>query len=138
MSTRTTEIRRERQLAEFGSRGSESAALGRLARAVKAGRTLGFSWLLFRLRYALQIRIGTLRHRTPPAPWDARPLSSWLRTGIPADPIAWLEWRRQYGPRFFTPVPTLEFSAIIAPSVPMQADAILAGRWPLFSHLDLM
>ncbi|RPJ17136.1 MAG: hypothetical protein EHM33_33245, partial [Chloroflexi bacterium] len=64
-------------------------------------RSLGAHWLIFRLAYALRMRTGFIRKQIPSYNWQDRPLETWLKKGIPSQPEAYAQWRRQHSPGFF-------------------------------------
>lgn len=101
-------------------------------------RYMGPSWLLFRLKYAAQLRSGWLQHRMPAYPWSAHPLSTWLKAGIPSDADAYLAWRQWAGGRFF-----FDYLPRVPPNVPWnphyvveEADSLLAGTFRYFGDTD--
>lgn len=92
-------------------------------------RYFGIKWVLFRAWYALQKKLGLLRRRMTPYAWRDRPLRYWLRATVPSDPLAYVEWRREHGGRFFfTDLPPASVSAI------EEAERILGGEWRYFGH----
>ena len=67
-------------------------------------RHLGLRWVCFRLIYAVQLRLGMLRRRTPAVPWHDVPLSHWLNDKSLARPFAYATFRRRASaPSFFAP-----------------------------------
>jgi hypothetical protein len=75
-----------------------------LKRVVLAGQLLrhfGPGWLAYRAWYAVQLRSGWLRHKTPSFDWSARPLAAWLSDRRLADPARYLDYRRSAAPAFF-------------------------------------
>lgn len=95
-------------------------------------RYFGADWVLFRVFYALKLRSGWLQRRFPAYKWSDRSLSYWLRPDIPADPDAYVQWRKESGVRFFfedlPPKDLLDSSQVID-----EADMILSGSWPYFT-----
>src|SRR5690242_17680727 len=61
----------------------------------------GSQWLLFRVSYALRKRTGYLRLQMSQYQWKDRPLSMWLKKGIPSTAQQYWEWRKQNSPKFF-------------------------------------
>lgn len=112
-------------------------AVTKVALVCQLWRYFGPAWLAYRLGYAARTRTGLLRRQLPAYAWSARPLRSWLRQGVPAEPEAYAAWRQEHGGRFFfqTP-PTLttkgENPDRIAACV--EAEDALAGRWRYFSR----
>ncbi len=100
-----------------------------------AGR-FGWQWLLFRLGYVLCMRVGWMRFQFPPYEWDERPLASWLRPGVPAEPQAYAAWRAEHEPAFFFHgPPSLPADPPWDPqSVVQQAERILQGELLYFEH----
>lgn len=101
-------------------------------------RYMGPDWLFFRVKYAAQMRSGLLRRRMPAYPWNERPLSSWLKSGVPSEAHAYRTWRQRAGGHFF-------FAHL--PSFPLevpwdtrcaieQADRLLSGTFRYFGHTD--
>jgi len=64
-------------------------------------RSLGARWLMFRLGYALRMRIGLIRRQIPSYNWRDRPLGSWLKKQVPSQLESYAKWRRGHSPRFF-------------------------------------
>jgi hypothetical protein len=92
-------------------------------------------------RYRLGLRSGWYRKHSSQAAWEARPLESWLRPDVPADFDSYLAWRSSSpAPAFFFDSDAnlregLERAApgALASTVD-TAEAILAGRFPLFGQ----
>lgn len=96
----------------------------------------GLGWILFRLGYALQTRLGILRWQFPVYEWDDRPLEYWLKSDMPSEPADYLAWRNQHAPKFF-------FDGILSlprglswnPQLAVdEAERILAGELRYFEH----
>ncbi len=102
----------------------------------KLWRYMGTSWLLFRVTYALRMRIGLLVRRMPMYRWEDRPLAYWLRDDVPTQPEAYVAWRQKHGGRFFFDETfTLPHKPEWQPDRTIaEADSILAGKWRYFSH----
>jgi asparagine synthase (glutamine-hydrolysing) len=103
----------------------------------------GSQWLLFRVAYALRKRTGYIRLQMPQYQWNDRPLSTWLKKGIPSMSEAYWEWRKQNSPRFFLAERTLsertrDEVAVEASWNPQtaidEAERILSGEFKYFSH----
>lgn len=60
----------------------------------------GSRWLLYRLRYAVSLRTGALKRRTPISNWNQQPLSKHLAEDL-RDADAYFDYRRTRAPRFF-------------------------------------
>ena len=58
----------------------------------------GWRACLFRVLYDMKRRHGLLKRRFPAWQWEERPLSVWLRAGVPADPAEYRAYREQVGP----------------------------------------
>lgn len=80
-------------------------------------RTLGWRWVLFRLRYALRVRSGMLRRRTPMVAWDTIPVGF-------EEPDAELRWEALWAR------PALEWMSQW--DTEAVAREILKGRFLLF------
>jgi asparagine synthase (glutamine-hydrolysing) len=85
-------------------------------------RSLGARWLIFRLGYALRLRTGWIRRQVPAYRWQDRPLDTWLKKGIPAQPEAYVRWRRQHARRFF-------FEPFRAERMPSEGKAEVEAPW---------
>jgi asparagine synthase (glutamine-hydrolysing) len=71
--------------------------------------------------------------------WDRHPLADWLRAGIPADPVQYVQWRQTGAGKFFfdeLPQPDL-LSTLSRRLAVSQADAVLSGRWLYFGTLSV-
>ena len=104
----------------------------RLTLARQLWRYLGPAWLLFRLKYVLQMRTGWLRRRMPVFVWETHPLGIWLKPDIPSEPEEYHVWRREHGGRFF--FETLPDLPREPQRIVEDTDAILAGCWRYFGH----
>lgn len=104
---------------------------------VKLLRDMGVGWCLFRVRYRLQEASGWLAFRTRPFEWSARPLSSWLRPDVPADPDEYRQWRSRSSGAFFfeTPPPAAVLRDVSDAEATLRAARdVLAGHWRYFSR----
>ncbi len=90
----------------------------------------GVGWLAGRMGYSLGRRLGLLQLNTLPYEWDDRPLSTWLRSGIPSEPGAYAPWRERNSPRFFFDELPPAFSA----EAVLEAERILHGELKYFQH----
>ncbi len=99
-------------------------------------KQFGWRWLLFRLGYALRMRLGILRWQFPPYEWDERPLTSWLRPDVPAEPQAYAAWRAEHEAAFFFHgPPALPANPPWDPHAAIQqAERILQGELVYFEH----
>ena len=97
----------------------------------------GWGPCLFRLSYDLRRKHGLLKRRFPAWRWEDRPLSSWLRSGVPADPGAYRAFRQNSDVRFFFPLgkPPQPCDEWVAGAVG-EAEALQAGRFHYFSCRD--
>jgi asparagine synthase (glutamine-hydrolysing) len=80
-----------------------------------------------------------MQRRLPLESWNRRPLADWLRAGIPADPVRYVEWRQTGARKFFfdeLPQPDL-LSSVSRQQAVSQADAVLSGRWVYFGRLSV-
>ncbi len=109
--------------------------------AIEAGRYLGWQWVFFRGRYALQQRLGLLERKTPARPWEAIPPSSWLRDPSLATAEAFArDWREHAPPFFFHPQQRMAYRSRLAawsggPHDPVSlAENIARGHFLYFSH----
>ncbi len=113
-------------------------AASKVALARQLWRYFGPAWLIYRLGYAAQTRTGLLSRQLPAYDWPARPLRSWLRQGVPAEPEAYAAWRREHGGRFFfqaLPTLTAKGESPDDLSARTEAEDALAGRWRYFSRV---
>lgn len=115
--------------------------LSRLRHVRLAQRHLGVRWLAFRLGYAVRLRLGLLRRRTPLAQWSDRPLATWLSSAALAAPEAYLDYRRRRAPRFFfAPDDRPRYEPLLKQwdydvATPVAvADDVMAGRLRYFAH----
>jgi hypothetical protein len=89
-------------------------------------RAFGLRWVLFRLRYALRLRTGALRRRTPQIPWDAVP-------AVFTDDSVERRWITLINAN----VADREIAARPSPPTPfLEANALLAGRFRLYGYHD--
>ncbi|MAU09163.1 MAG: hypothetical protein CL607_05025 [Anaerolineaceae bacterium] len=106
--------------------------LNRIKHAQKLVQQFGAGWLLKRLSYAVRAKSGFLTWQMAAYEWEDRPLVSWLKPDIPAEPDAYFAWGQANAPRFlFDSLPQLDDvpdEAVIA-----QADALLQGIYSYFS-----
>lgn len=115
--------------------------LNRLRYIRLAQRHLGTRWLAFRVGYAVRLRLGYLRRRTPLAQWHERSLASSLSSPALATPEAYRDYRRHHASCFFfassdrpryQPLLTQWDCGGLTP-VTITAE-IVAGRFHYFSH----
>ena len=93
-------------------------------------RRFGVGWLAGRIWYNLGRRLGLPRLKMPSYAWDDRPLSTWLKPGIPSEPGAYAEWREGNSPGFFFDELPPAFSDDAVP----EAGRILGGELKFFQH----
>lgn len=89
---------------------------------------------LFRARYALSKKTGRLAKRFPAYRWSDRPLSYWVRHGVPTEPAEYRRYRESLDRRFFFPPgqpPSIEPRWLTG--VVEQADQIRRGKFTYFS-----
>jgi hypothetical protein len=104
-------------------------------------RHFGAGWVAYRAGYALRLRTGVLRRRTPPAAWSERPLQPMLGDGALADAEAYRQYRLHSAPRFFfAPKDRAHYRSLFArwdvagaPALAAANDAI-TGRFRYFEN----
>ena len=62
---------------------------------------LGLSWVVFRIWYALKLRVGVLQAKLPNASWNSYSLSSYLQSSELAEGSDYLAYRKTDAPPFF-------------------------------------
>jgi asparagine synthase (glutamine-hydrolysing) len=99
-------------------------------------RQFGLRWMLFRAGYALRMKLGILSLQMPAYEWDDRPLRTWLKPGVPAEPAEHAAWRQLHSPRFlFDELPALPQHPSWNPEMAVEeAERILAGELHYFEH----
>lgn len=97
-------------------------------------RYFGLGWVVFRIFYMVKIRSGFLQRILPAYRWSERPLSYWLRDGIPTSPEAYVKWRSENSGNFFFDNVPLDFPFATTSNVILQADGILRGSWQYFTQ----
>jgi hypothetical protein len=109
--------------------------LTRVKQILQLWRYLGFSWLTFRTAYELRLRTGMMARKLPAYQWAERPLSYWLKDGVPADPQDYVDWRHQQADRFFfnETITLPQVTPWNPEDVVGVADDALQGRWQYFS-----
>jgi len=110
--------------------------LRRFHLAAQLLRLFGLSWVAFRIGYVIRLRLGILRRQMPAYSWSQHSLRTWLKSGIPYEPQDYVHWRNQQGIRFFFErLPdAFEIAPSVQESILSQADCVLEGTWPYFSH----
>ncbi len=99
-------------------------------------RQYGIRRCLFRFRHDLKRTTGLLKRKFPPWRWEKRPLGSWLKDAVPADPAGYRSFRESCRARFFFPAgrpaapPQEWLSAARA-----DAELLLDGKIRFFSAL---
>lgn len=78
--------------------------------------------------------LGVLKRRTPLVSWTEIPLSSVLRSTVPALADTYCEWRRENQRPFFFETATMRASDIIGEGSIRAADGILKGQFPFFGY----
>ena len=111
--------------------------MNKLRQIITYARTYGLRSVAFRLGYEARLRSGRFRRQFPAWAWEERPLSAWLRAGVPADPAAYQLYRRKAGAAkfFFTPRSQAGLSLPQPHQIIAQAEEIVAGRLTYFFHL---
>ncbi len=98
---------------------------------------------MFRIGYALRKRTGLIRLRLPIYRWQDRPLETWLKNGVPSEPEAYAEWRRQNSPIFFFEPLNKHNAGRVAEGVPRpwnpqtaveEAERVRNGELKYFAH----
>jgi len=98
-------------------------------------RSLGRRWFVFRVGYALRRRTGFIRWQMPSYDWKDRPLETWLKKDVPAEPEAYARWRKQNLPTFFFKQPILPEGVLWDTRLAgVEAEKILNGEIKYFSH----
>src|SRR5438270_3600593 len=97
----------------------------------KIVRDLGPAWMLKRAGVEAQLQLGSIKRRLPVSNWDFDS-REWLRDDAPSSPEQFKKTLREHSNFFFD-------SGNLQPSrheseVCRQADRVLAGEWPYFSH----
>ena len=102
-------------------------------------RYLGLGWVFWRLLYALKLRSGWFKWRTPARLWSAFPLEDLLELSFTEAKSDLLEYRRKLGPRFFfSSADRLRFESFFQEHFNRgsieEADEICEGRFRHFSR----
>lgn len=102
-----------------------------LATAWKVARDMGYAWILQRAKFAAQAQLGILERRLPVSDWGFDS-GDWLAPQAPHDPEQFkqsLAERRDRFLSFLSPPSLLDGHNVCS-----QADRVLRGEWPFFSH----
>lgn len=75
--------------------------IAKLQRAYQLLNHFGPEWLLFRTKYALEMRAGILKAKTPVHSWEDQPLTSLIQDESLALPERYWAYRRSGAPAFF-------------------------------------
>jgi asparagine synthase (glutamine-hydrolysing) len=71
----------------------------------------------------------------PAYAWNDRPLKTWLKSGIPSAPEAYVQWRRQNSPQFFFEHATFPQNISWNPQPAIEeAERVLSGELKYFAH----
>jgi hypothetical protein len=105
-------------------------------------RNLGPAWTIERSAYLLRKKSGLLKRRFPTPQWNEIELASLLKPGVPAEPIAYAEYRKSHTPPFFfssgsmADVGTLKrvMTERGASETIRIADDFCTGKFLLYSH----
>ena len=107
--------------------------------SISLAQDMGLRWVATRVYQLARRRLNVIQRRLPVESWDRHALADWLRIGIPADPVRYVEWRRTGAGKFFfdeLPQPDL-LSSLSRRQAVSQADAVLSGRWVYFGTLSV-
>ena len=78
--------------------------VGKIAKYRALLQQYGARRCFFRLRYDVRRKCGLLKRRFPVWAWNERPLSWWLRPGVPTDPQEYRDFREHQDTHFFFPL----------------------------------
>ena len=105
--------------------------MSRLRRLLLVVRTLGFGWLMFRVVYALKMRLGWFVFRCPQKDWSYWSAERVLSDDVSGYPAAdWIRERLLAPDRMF---PETDWAEASRTSAIHEADEILAGRFSFYS-----
>lgn len=98
----------------------------------------GPRWFLFRIGYAIRMKTGLIRNHIPAYQWQEKPLTDWVKMGVPTDAEEYFQWRQELQPNFlFDQIPEIPKKAKWnRESVLKEADQYLAGISRYFSKTD--
>jgi len=105
---------------------------------ISLAQDMGPRWAASRVYQTARRRL-LMQRRLPLESWNRHPLADWLRTGIPVDPVRYVQWRETGAGKFFfdeLPQPDL-LSSVSQQRAVSQADALLSGRWLYFGTLSV-
>lgn len=103
---------------------------------VSLTRQMGLRWTLYRLGYALRMRIGLIQMQLPVRAWDDFTWNELYKPDVPTDPQKFRTWREENAPRFFFHgIPDIPKKlAWDAQQAVNEADENLKGNFKFFSH----
>src|SRR4051812_38529071 len=76
--------------------------IGMIRLGWKIFRYFGVGWIAYRMKLAIQSRLGTLESRLPKVALQDHPLEKWLADGVPHEPSAYCAWHDENAPRLFS------------------------------------
>ena len=106
-------------------------------------RHFGLRWVLFRVKYAWQVRTGSLKRKMPCASWERLPLGNFLKDPALSNPVSYHQYRQSNPPSFFfSPSDKTRYNSILSRwdidgSPPVEkADRLLQGYLTFFSKTE--
>lgn len=81
-----------------------SGRFRQIAQGLQLLSLLGPGWVRYRAAYAARKKLGLLKRRFPPVPWDAVGLDNLLSPGIPSASHAYHRYREKHAPPFLFPL----------------------------------
>jgi UDP-N-acetylmuramyl pentapeptide phosphotransferase/UDP-N-acetylglucosamine-1-phosphate transferase len=116
--------------------GSKNNGWIRLKGYISLYQSMGFDWVLFRIRHTIRKELCIIRRESPAYTWKDAPLETRIKTGIPLTPVEFAEWRMKHAPAWIfgidkplpQDVPWDEQAAV------NDAERVLSGEWKYFSH----
>jgi len=106
---------------------------------ISLAQDMGPRWIASHVYQTARRKLPLMRRRLPLENWDRHPLADWLRAGIPADPLRYIQWRQTGAGKFFfdeLPQPDLLSTRSRRQAI-SQADAVLSGKWLYFGTLSV-
>lgn len=98
-------------------------------------KSMGLGWILYRIWYSVQKKVGLLARSSPAYSWTDTPLSSLVKEGIPNKPEEYASWRNEHAPKwFYDHIPDIPKDASWDDhQVLKDAERIISGEWEYFS-----
>jgi|GEM_PF-49966 len=95
---------------------------------------LGPGWLVYRVFFNIQDRLGVAKYQLRSTSWASQPLHRWIQSSIPAETAEYHVWRLENSPAwFFMDVPTSPSEAHWdAQKAIHMAERVLSGEWEYF------